>query len=165
VGNALALPYPGGAFDVCRAGNVLQHVTDPGQAIGEMARVTRPGGRVGAMEGDLGTMLLDHQDQPATQAVLGAFAAETAQPWIGRQLPRLFREAGLSGVSAEPVAVLGSHGLFRAILGPTVTRLCDEGLLASEQALHWWSWLAGQHASGRFIGGVTFFAVAGTRPR
>src|SRR5262249_23556597 len=75
-------------------------------AIREVVRVTRPGGRVGALEMDLGTVLLDHPDRAVTQAVLSASADSMAQPWMGRQLPRLFRQAGLTGVSVDPIVIL-----------------------------------------------------------
>lgn len=164
VGDVLALPYGADVFDVCRAEAVLEHVADPARAVREMARVTRPGGRVGALEYDLGTMFLDHQDEPVTRRVLTAFRDGMAQPWIGRRLPRLFREAGLSGVSATPFAVLGGLGLFRAMLSPVVTRLVAERTLTGEQVSRWWSWLGEQDEAGGITGGVTMFAVTGTTP-
>lgn len=42
------LPYPDGAFDVVLAQLVVHFMTDPVGGIREMARVTRPGGRVAA---------------------------------------------------------------------------------------------------------------------
>lgn len=165
VGDALALPYPDGAFDVCRAQAVLQHLPDPGRAISEMARVTLPGGRVGVLEYDLATMLIDHPDLPMTAAVLAAFTDSMAQPWIGRQVPRLFRMAGLTDVSVEPLAILGTYEVFRALLGPAVTRLCEEHAFSAGRAGDWWSWLSGQQEAGAFVGGVTIFAVTGIRSR
>jgi SAM-dependent methyltransferase len=44
VGDALALPYPGGAFDVVIASEILEHVPDDRGAIAELVRVLRPGG-------------------------------------------------------------------------------------------------------------------------
>ena len=44
VGDALALPYPDGAFDVVIASEILEHVLDDRTAIAELARVLRPGG-------------------------------------------------------------------------------------------------------------------------
>lgn len=43
-GNALALPYADGAFDVVCAMDFLEHVEDPGRVIGEAARVLSPSG-------------------------------------------------------------------------------------------------------------------------
>ena len=46
VGDAFALPFEDGAFDVVHAHQVLQHVHDPVAALKEMRRVVRPGGTV-----------------------------------------------------------------------------------------------------------------------
>lgn len=43
-GDALALPYADGAFDVVCAMDFLEHVEDPRRVIGEAARVLAPGG-------------------------------------------------------------------------------------------------------------------------
>ena len=45
VGEATALPFSDGTFDVCRAARLLEHLADPRRALSEMVRVTRPGGR------------------------------------------------------------------------------------------------------------------------
>jgi SAM-dependent methyltransferase len=43
-GDALTLPFPDGVFDAVVASEVLEHIVDDGRAIGELARVLRPGG-------------------------------------------------------------------------------------------------------------------------
>ncbi|TMK64733.1 MAG: class I SAM-dependent methyltransferase [Actinobacteria bacterium] len=45
-GDALALPFPDDAFDCVIAAEVLEHVWDDAQAIRELVRVLRPGGRM-----------------------------------------------------------------------------------------------------------------------
>ena len=47
-GDALDLPFPDGAFDRVIVSEVLEHVWDDERALVEIARVLRPGGRVGA---------------------------------------------------------------------------------------------------------------------
>ncbi|MEM6664942.1 MAG: class I SAM-dependent methyltransferase [Pseudomonadota bacterium] len=41
-----ALPYPDDQFDLTMAAHVCEHLADPNEALAEMIRVTRPGGRV-----------------------------------------------------------------------------------------------------------------------
>ena len=44
VGDALALPYPDGAFDCVIASEILEHIPDDDAAIAELVRVLKPGG-------------------------------------------------------------------------------------------------------------------------
>jgi demethylmenaquinone methyltransferase/2-methoxy-6-polyprenyl-1,4-benzoquinol methylase len=50
VGDALHLPFPNGSYDAVVTGFALRNVTDIPVAFAEMARVTRPGGRVACLE-------------------------------------------------------------------------------------------------------------------
>ena len=50
LGEALELPFPDGAFDFVVSAYLLRNVGDLPAAFAEMARVTRPGGRVVAMD-------------------------------------------------------------------------------------------------------------------
>lgn len=50
VGDALALPFPDASFACATAGFSLRNMPDVQRAIGEMARVVRPGGRVALLE-------------------------------------------------------------------------------------------------------------------
>ena len=63
VGDARALPFATGAFDVAVAAFVLNHLLDPGAAVAEAARVTRPGGAV------LAAGFAAGNDHPAKKAV------------------------------------------------------------------------------------------------
>jgi ubiquinone/menaquinone biosynthesis C-methylase UbiE len=50
--DACHLPFANGSFDSTFCVAVLQHIRDIGRAVGELARVTRPGGRVLVVEPD-----------------------------------------------------------------------------------------------------------------
>ncbi len=45
-GDAQALPFRAGAFDTVLCSQVLEHLPEPGDAVAEMARVLKPGGRL-----------------------------------------------------------------------------------------------------------------------
>ena len=49
-GDALQIPFPTGTFDAVVTGFALRNVTDIPAAFSEMARVTRPGGRIACLE-------------------------------------------------------------------------------------------------------------------
>lgn len=49
-GDALELPFADNTFDAATTGFALRNVTDISQAIGEMSRVVKPGGRVVCLE-------------------------------------------------------------------------------------------------------------------
>ena len=164
-GDAADLPYSDRAFDVCRAATVLQHVSDPARVIQEMARVTRPGGRVGVLEFDQETAFVDHPDTETTRIILDTFASAMAQGRIGRQIPRLLRAAGLTEVTVTPGVNLGSPQFFRVILRDHVARLTDESVLTSQRAGQWWADLDAQAQAGDFLGGAVVFAVTASRPR
>lgn len=50
IADANGLPFPDGAFDASFCSGTLHHLSTPGRGVAELARVTRPGGRVAAME-------------------------------------------------------------------------------------------------------------------
>ena len=50
LGDATSLPFPSGAFDCVVTGFTLRNVADLPGALGELARVTKPGGRVVSLE-------------------------------------------------------------------------------------------------------------------
>lgn len=55
-GDAYALPFDDGAFDVTHAHQLLQHLVDPVAALRELRRVTKPGGVVAVRDADYAGM-------------------------------------------------------------------------------------------------------------
>ena len=71
VGDASALPFADGAFDLSYSLAMLNWLRDPVQALREQKRVTRPGGIVAASIADRGTLAL----YPRSPALLASFRA------------------------------------------------------------------------------------------
>lgn len=99
-GDALRLPLASASFDACLCHFTLLWLPDPLQALGEMARVVRPGGDVlVSAEPDYGGRI----DYPPELSLLGeqqaaALRRQGADPLIGRRLRALIRAAGLREV-------------------------------------------------------------------
>lgn len=161
VADALALPFEDNTFDLARTETMLQHLADPARAVTEMARVTRPGGRVGALELDQETMFLDHPDIELLDTLRESVISAMAQSSIGRQVPRLFVEAGLSDVQTAPHVITGHPHAFRLQFAHHVSDLCDRGAITPERANQWWSAIDVAAAAEHFTGGITAFVVWG----
>ena len=114
-GDAVALPFAAGAFDAVYCVAVLQHVRDLDAAIAEMARVTRRGGRVVAVEPDNSARYLYSSIPQGRQALAAAarfFSATAAargdgpEAAVGPKLPSLFVRHGVEPMQVRlfPVA-------------------------------------------------------------
>lgn len=107
LGDAHHLDFPDACFDLVYARYVLEHVADPARVLAEMRRVTRPSGRVAALENDISLLRVD-PPCPAFEAVWAAFAQYQRRlggdGLVGSRLFRLFRAAGFVRVelSVQP---------------------------------------------------------------
>jgi ubiquinone/menaquinone biosynthesis C-methylase UbiE len=100
VGDALALDLADDAFDASRSERTLQWLPDPQAAVGEMARVTRPGGLVSLIDSDWSTFDLDVGDDALRRRVRDAMQVTRSRPsTIGAQLADVARRAGLQPVA------------------------------------------------------------------
>lgn len=98
-GDGARLPFPAARFDVAIALTVILHVGEPLAVVREMARLVKPGGRVALQDQDFGVVAAAHPDRALTDRILDGVAAQLyEEPYSGRRLPGLLREAGLERV-------------------------------------------------------------------
>jgi SAM-dependent methyltransferase len=114
IGVAEELPDADDAFDAALSQLVIHFMRDPVAGLGEMARVTRPGGVVAACVWDLagGRSPIS----PFWRAVreLAPTAEDESDRRGGSEadLARLFEEAGLGGAATTALVVHAEHGSF-----------------------------------------------------
>lgn len=120
-GTATALPFRDGAFDSTYCVAMLQHVDDVSRAVGELARVTAPNGRILVVEPDHGTRYLHSSAASGASAFEASrrfFAAVDAVRGIedGRALgPSIPSHLAMHGVEALEVRLFPvSHSLLGA---------------------------------------------------
>jgi ubiquinone/menaquinone biosynthesis C-methylase UbiE len=101
-GNAMALSFKDNTFDAAMSSIVFQHLPDPGLALSEMVRVTKPGGTVTIIEQDWETFVIDCGDKAVTRRISNFFCDRVPNGWIGRELYRYFCGAGLCNVHIIP---------------------------------------------------------------
>ena len=168
VADGHALPFPDESFDAVRIERTLQHIADPRQAVREMARVTRPGGRVAAFEPDWDTISISSSDRAITRQIRHRLADQYhTNATIGRELPALLAAAGYREIVAEGVSfhtqsldVADNVMHVRAAIDEAV----DEGELSIEVAHAWWSELDEQDRAGTFYACMSGTIASGTKP-
>jgi ubiquinone/menaquinone biosynthesis C-methylase UbiE len=167
VADAYALPFPDATFDACRADRVFHHLEHPCQAFDELLRVVRPGGWVLLFDPDFETAIVDAPDRELTRRLLNFFCDGYQDGWMGRRLPGLFREAGLTEITVEPVPVqLNDLAQANVVLAleDTVTRAVATGLVDGVEGTAWLDALRTASGHGRFFAAITTFMVIGRKP-
>jgi SAM-dependent methyltransferase len=95
---------PSASFDLVHARTLLINVPEPAEVVAEMVRLVRPGGWVAAMDSD-SEYAMCYPPHPAFTRICGifpvVFGRNGADHMIGRRVPELFREAGLTEVGVE----------------------------------------------------------------
>jgi ubiquinone/menaquinone biosynthesis C-methylase UbiE len=89
-----ALPYRDGVFDVAMAELGLTARADPAEAIGEVVRVVKPGGRVVLVQ-----LVWRAPVEPARRDVLARHLG--AQPLMTMEVKRILRDAGVERLHTE----------------------------------------------------------------
>jgi ubiquinone/menaquinone biosynthesis C-methylase UbiE len=95
------LPFAANSFDRTRCERVLQHLSDPDVALGELVRVTVPGGVVCVLDTDWRSAAVDVDDPSLVDAVFAMMDTASPQPAIGRTLRRRLVRAGLVDVDVR----------------------------------------------------------------
>jgi SAM-dependent methyltransferase len=168
VANISALPFSDGEFDAVRADRVLQHVADVERAVSELCRVTKPGGVVYLGDSDWGGLLIDAG--PATHlgdAVREQIHAGVTSPRVGRQLPRLAKQARLRQLSFDVVAYpVQSLELANSLWSLTrnLAAAVDAGRLDPAEARQWQAEQEQLQAEDCYLGIGVYICVSGTTP-
>jgi SAM-dependent methyltransferase len=121
VAAAEALPFADGEFDHALAQLVVNFMADAGRGVGEMARVTRPGGSVTAAVWDYGggmTLLRGFWDAALAIDPEAADEARTMRFATPDELGALWREAGLADVSTSSADVAARYEGFDDLWEP-----------------------------------------------
>lgn len=166
VGDVYDLRLEDETFDASRAERVFLHLAEPERALATMVRVVRGGGRVAVVERDIETRTIDAPNRAVTRKIVNFWCDRFLGGWIGRQLPRLFRQAGLRDVTVDPVTVVDTD--FEAFnsqydLGRIAQRAAAAGVVSSEEAQRWFDELRAHAAAGSFFTSMTNFVVSGRK--
>ena len=107
VGDAQALPYPGGSFDAAVMALVIHFVPDPLKAVQEMARVLRDGGLGAAYVWDYTQAGSPTAPLAAALKAIGVAPPSPPSPTFtsAAALEELWRSAAFGGVAAKTIEI------------------------------------------------------------
>ena len=171
-----ALPFADGEFGGAFLCFVLEHLAAPASALQEIRRVTRPGAKLCAFEGDHGTVL-PHPDDPAIHRMVAAIAKlqklQGGDACLGRQLCSLLMSAGLRNVVVEPCVAYADAtrpqwveqftlATITEMFALQETPVLSRGLLNEPE---WRAGMQGMHRAARADGtfAYTFFRATAER--
>lgn len=141
------LPFENDWFDVAHCHAVLMHAPDTMAVLAEVRRVLKPGGIISSREMFVDSSFLEPSLRDGWETFAKLIEANGGHPQIGRELKRLFIEAGFSDISAnvsfEPFCTEEDidflHGFISAwFFSPdTVEAATKHGIASQEQFDDW----------------------------
>jgi hypothetical protein len=145
----------------------MLHVADPLVVVKEMARITRPGGRVGLQDQDFGTLVCAHGDRALTARILDGVAGRIyEEPHSGRRLPGLLSAAGLQDVRLLPDVYHDTNltPYTETFLARRAENAVRFGLVDEAQAQRWLDGFAELLDRGAFVFSTNYYGAVGTKP-
>jgi len=139
--DARSTGLPHGAFDMVTARLVLVNIPHPEQVVAEAVALARPGGWVAFHEADYVSHVCDPPSAAWTRLLelLQAYSERNGiDPWVGRKVPRLLRQAGLVEIGVNPIVHVyppdhGRRGLLLDFAENLSDRIVAEGLIGGRE--------------------------------
>jgi ubiquinone/menaquinone biosynthesis C-methylase UbiE len=166
VGDARQLALPAESFDAVRCERLLVHVPDAAVVLAEMVRVTRPGGRVVVIDLDVEMWAFDlpDLDRAVLRRATSGMSDAMSSGRIGRQLPRLFREAKLHDVEHQGWVVPFPYDFLATAVSGSLTGAVTAGYVSTDDAEAVIAAIDRAERNGGVYGGMAFFVTSGTKP-
>jgi ubiquinone/menaquinone biosynthesis C-methylase UbiE len=165
-GDSHTLGLADAGFDAVIAHTLLSHVEDQLGVMKEIARVVKPGGRVGIFDGDFASMTLSVGEPAKAKAmdetIIGAVVTN---PRIMREMPALLREAGLERTAAFSyvVADIGTADFFAPTLQSLRRLLPKSGATSESEANAWADAMMQRSEEGTYFAAGNFYSYVATR--
>jgi SAM-dependent methyltransferase len=167
-GDATRLPFAAARFDATLAVTVVLHVATPDALVAELARVTRPGGRVALQDQDFGMMAVAHPDPALTDRILDGVPRRLyEEPYSGRRLPGLLRAAGLTDVRLRTDVFQDTtlEPWTKLFLERRAESAVKFELVDAATAQRWLDGFTALVAAGAFVFTMNYYGAVGIKPR
>ena len=136
----MQMDFADNSFDFVIGRMVLEHLPDPLNAVREVHRVLKTGGKAVFIDNDFDMHLRAYPDIPELKELYEAYCrcriSEGGKPWIGRELPGILQEGGFSNVDLEIVSahsrVIGDEAFLKSEGSGIPAKLVKDGYLSHD---------------------------------
>ena len=166
-GNAVDLSFDDNSFDSCRSERLFQHLPNPAQALAEMVRVTKPGGKIVVVDTDWGTLSIDsgedNIERKLTNLMVQSFITNA---FSGRTLYRLFNDLQLKYIYYETFPIVTTNYSL-ARYGAQLDRLeqlaIKNNIITEDELSKWHHSLNNAAEAGTFFSTVNMTMLVGCK--
>jgi ubiquinone/menaquinone biosynthesis C-methylase UbiE len=166
-GDLHRLQFRDTCFDRCYSERTFQHLPDPRLALGELLRMTRPGGKIVILEPDHDLVIIDTPYVDINRRFI-AWRSNTFQSGgIAHQLYRMFKEFGAVDVTVQLLPVVFTDYELRSRVAPYVREIRvaqQHNIVTQAEADMWSAYLEQAIQEGRFLCTQTSIITAATKP-
>ncbi|MBB72002.1 MAG: hypothetical protein CMF50_06340 [Legionellales bacterium] len=164
--DANQLDFDDNTFSALRADRLLVSQQDVNHTLSEAIRVVKPGGKLCITSLDLGSMILSPYLGAITDSVIKYWQELVLNPFVGRQLPGLFKQHGLVDVEVKPQGfyVDSLESLNKIIkLESMLEDMNKQGLLSDSDLAEVSTALNKADVAGSLFWGITMVTVLGVK--
>lgn len=168
-GDALSLPVDSESFDRALCVQVLEYVEPATEALIEIGRTLRPGGRVVIWDIDWGTVVWHSSDPLLTERVLKAWDHHLVHPSLPRSLAPRLREAGFEKVEGtghvlSTISTLDPETYGAAIIPLIASYVTNNNLMDADSVDAWVDDQSRLSDRGEFYFAGAQFCFSGVKP-
>lgn len=166
LGSIYNLNFPDNIFDVTRCERLFEHLDHPVQALQEMIRVTRAGGRILVASPDMDTNMIDHPNLSVTRRIRHFECDRRPNGSAGHRLYGLFWDAGLTDIEVRGIVHMNTN--YQEMLSYLDIReraaaARDSGVISAEECAGWLAELAQAGQVGHFFMSTNHYIAYGCK--
>lgn len=154
-------------FDGCRAERLLVSCKDYKNLFAAMLQLVKPGGVISITDVDAATIVLCPKHD-TNKTFLSQLLEGFVNPDMGRELPNLFSEFGLTDINITPnISTINSlEGLYRIFpMQDIINFAVKSGKTTYHEFEQWLGYMQAANRTGTFLYTIIFFTVIGRKPK